>query len=128
MKHILLIEPDRVLAETYKRALESENYTVTPVNGAQAGIIATDEHLPDGVILELQLVGHSGIEFLYELRSYPDWQDIPVIIHSHVPPLEFAGSGPIMTEQLGVSAYLYKPHTTLERLLRELKESMAVRA
>ena len=31
---------------------------------------------PAIVMLELQLVEHSGIEFLYEFRSYPEWQRV----------------------------------------------------
>lgn len=116
MAHIILVEPDRLLAETYKRALEAAGHTIVPVSGAQAAVLAADARQPDCVILELQLIGHSGIEFLYEFRSYPDWQLVPVIVHSHVPSAEFESNWELLTGQLGVKDYLYKPHTDLRSL------------
>jgi DNA-binding response OmpR family regulator len=115
---ILLIEPDRVLAETYARTLQSRGHSVSVCAGAQSGVLAADDRRPDLVLLELQLIEHSGIEFLYEFRSYPDWQDIPVIIHSQVPVSEFVDSFPLLKEELNVADYLYKPATSLQRLLK----------
>ena len=117
MAQILLVEPDRLLADIYRQALESAGHRVVMCASAQSAIFAADEIKPDMVILELQLIGHSGIEFLYEFHSYPDWQNIPVLIQSHVPAGEFAGSWDMLQQQLGVRAYFYKPLTTIRALL-----------
>jgi DNA-binding response OmpR family regulator len=126
--HILLIEPDHVLADTYRQALQDNGHQITTVPTAQAAISAADAQKPDLVILELQLVEHSGIEFLYEFRSYPDWQGIPVIVHSLVPPGEFSASQAILHDELGVTAYLYKPHASLRQLLRQIDQQAATPA
>jgi DNA-binding response OmpR family regulator len=118
--HIVLLEPDRMLAETYGQSFESEGHSVTPCASAQAAIMAADQQQPDIVILELQLIEHSGIEFLYEFRSYIDWQTVPVIVHSHVPAHEFATNSRLLSEQLGVNQYLYKPFTSLSTLLQAI--------
>jgi DNA-binding response OmpR family regulator len=115
--HIILLEPDRMLAETYGKCFATDGHTVTPCASAQAAIMAADQQRPDVVVLELQLIEHSGIEFLYEFRSYIEWQSIPVLIHSHVPAHEFSANTTLLSEQLGVNQYLYKPHTNLELLL-----------
>jgi DNA-binding response OmpR family regulator len=122
---ILLIEPDRILAETYRQALAGRRRQVICCASAQAGIISADQHRPDLVILELQLIEHSGIEFLYEFRSYADWQTIPVLIHTHVPPAEFNDNRQLM-HQLNISAYLYKPQTSLRDLKAQAEEQLAV--
>lgn len=122
MAKILLIEPDRVLADIYMKTLEDHKHRVTACAGAQASISAADRRAPDLVILELQLVEHSGIEFLYEFRSYREWQNIPVIVHSQVPPAEFSGSEQLLRDELGVSAYLYKPRTSLRELLAAVRQ------
>jgi len=124
---ILLVEPDRLLAETYKKALHAAGHTVHIAPTAQAAIQAADEHRPDFVLLELQLVSHSGIEFLYEFRSYPEWQNIPVSIISNVPPGEFYESWDILKDQLGVVAYRYKPRTSLAALRRLVEESATIK-
>lgn len=116
MAEILLIEPDRLLAESYVQALQAAGHEVNAASSAQAAVLAADAIRPDLVILELQLVEHSGIEFLYEFRSYPDWQEVPVLIHTQVPAAEFNDSWELLRGELGVREYLYKPHTSLKRL------------
>ena len=127
MADILLIEPDRLLAETYLMALAGAGHSVGVCSGAQAGIMVADQARPDLVVLELQLTTHSGIEFLYEFRSYADWQSIPVLIHSQVPRGEFAHNWEILTGELGVVDYLYKPDTSLRELVRAVDDKLPVR-
>lgn len=124
--NIILIEPDRLLAGTYRAALQSAGHKVLMCASAQAAVFAADEVMPDVVILELQLVRHSGLEFLYEFRSYPEWQHIPIIIHSHIPAGEFSDSWEVLRDQLGVAAYHYKPLTSLQNLLRSVNRFATV--
>ncbi len=128
MSRILLLEPDVKLADIYSGCLRYCEYEVTHTTTAQDAILRADENTPDLVILELQLVAHSGIEFLYEFRSYADWQQIPVIIVSHVPPGEFAASSKLLHRRLGVRAYLYKPQTSLRRLMAAVGHELAHKA
>ena len=125
---ILLIEPDTLLAQTYSKALKHSGHRVQVSATAQQAVHQADEHMPELVILELQLVSHSGIEFLYELRSYPEWQDIPVLVLSHVPPTEFVDSWNLLQNELGVKKYLYKPRTSLAKLLNSVNEFATVKA
>ncbi len=116
----MLIEPDRVFASSINGYLCENGYNVRHAYDAQAALVAADEARPDMVVCELQLVSHSGIEFLYEFRSYPDWRQVPVVIFSLVPPIEFASSGLGLSRDLAISCYLYKSATTMSMLLREL--------
>ena len=126
MAQILLIEPDRLLAETYCRALVDAGHKVMVCAGAQSAITAADQAKPDLVILELQLIAHSGVEFLYEFRSYPEWQAIPVLVQTGVPPGEFADNWQLLKRELGVNAYLYKPRVSLSQLLAGVREQLPV--
>jgi DNA-binding response OmpR family regulator len=128
MADILVIEPDRVLAETYYEALTSAGHSVVVTPSAQTAIMVADETNPDIIVLEIQLIEHSGIEFLYELRSYVDWQNIPVIIQTQVPPGEFAGNQRLLKKQLGIAVYLYKPQTSLRQLVDAVAEYAPARA
>src|SRR5690606_21603784 len=86
MSHVLLIEPNTLLADTYTQALTHAGHEVTHVTGAQAGIDAADKRQPDLVIVELQLPRHSGVEFLHEFRSYAEWLNVPVVVNTSLPP------------------------------------------
>jgi len=113
--HILLIEPDAVLAATYASALEAAGHTVAHAHTAQQAVMLADEQKPALVILEPQMARHNGIEFLYEFKSYPEWQRIPVIILSSVPPKELE-SVAVLRSQLSVVAVLGKSKTSLADL------------
>ena len=127
MVKILLLEPDTILANSYMRAFEHVGHSVRRTVSAQDAVFQVDELLPHVVIVELQLVAHSGIEFLYELRSYHEWQQLPVLIHSCIPPAEFSDSMNLLRDKLGVKQYLYKPHTSLAKLLRSIDEVVPAR-
>lgn len=128
MKNVLLVEPDRILSDIYKFSLNQAGYKVAVANNAQTAIVLADSIKPDLIILEIQLVEHSGIEFLYEFRSYIDWQNIPVIINTIVPPNEFKDSYNLLMNELGVKVYLYKPHSSLRGLLSSVEEINLVAA
>jgi len=113
---ILILEPDVAMAKVYKLYLEQRKHQVSVCQTSQQAIDAIDKALPDVIVMETQLAGHNGYEFLYELRSYPDWQNVAVIIHSVVPRQGFYAKAPAATE-LGVKDYLYKPTCSLAKLL-----------
>lgn len=126
MARVLLIEPSQPLARLYKSALEQVNHEVIIKGDAEKAVFAADGACPDIVVLELQLPGHSGVEFLYEFRSYPDWHNIPAILHTMVPPHHLNLSKQ-MLDRLNITAYLYKPATTLKILVRTLDAALAMR-
>lgn len=113
-----------LLAKTYAAALEAAGHEAVTRATAQDAVQMADEKQPDIVVLELQLVAHSGIEFLYEFRSYADWQNIPIIVHSNVPPAEFNDSADVLKKHLGVREYHYKPNTDLKTLVRAVDEAL----
>jgi DNA-binding response OmpR family regulator len=112
---ILLIEPNTRLAYIYSEGLKQSGYSVAVSSDAQAAILMADEQRPDAVVLELQLAAHNGIEFLYEFRSYAEWQAVPVILLTLTPPHALRISRATM-QQLGIVDCLYKPTTTLRQL------------
>lgn len=118
MSNILLIEPNRLLSQTYQQALELAGHRVKSAGNAQAAITAADSFEPDVVVLEIQLAQHSGAEFLYEFRSYADWQKIPIIILSDVPASELSKFKQTFSKLFGIRHYLYKPQTRLSALVQ----------
>jgi DNA-binding response OmpR family regulator len=126
MAKVLILEPDRKLARIYAGVLRSRQHRVALAHTAQDAILEADADKPDLVLLELQLTAHSGIEFLYEFRSYTDWANVPVIILSNVPPAEFSGSYKLLQGRLGVVAYHYKPQASLQTILHAVENAVAV--
>jgi twitching motility two-component system response regulator PilH len=121
--NILLIEPDALLGKTYKVGLERAGHSVVVCRHAQSAVAAAEKSVPDIILLELQLPGHSGVEFLYEFRSYPEWQDIPVILHTWVPKQDV-----VLQQRLNISEHLYKPTTNLRQLVRAVSDLASMAA
>ncbi|MDQ3123334.1 MAG: response regulator [bacterium] len=115
MSYVLLLEPNHILGDQYSKYLKKHGYQIKWCQTGQQAIFKTDFSKPNLIITELLLAAHNGIEFLYELRSYPEWQDIPVIILSRLQRSQLAVSDK-MLDELGVQHFLYKPETSLKRL------------
>jgi DNA-binding response OmpR family regulator len=118
MANIFLLETDRQLGKAAKEYFSQHDlyYFADP----QVAVTAADINRPDVVVIDLFLAGRSGIEFLYELRSYPDWQYLPVLVTGHLPVEEIVHYLDAFTE-LRVHKYLPKQSTTLEDLLGEVE-------
>jgi CheY-like chemotaxis protein len=82
---------------------------------ARTAILQADDVKPDVVVVELSLAGHSGLEFLYEFRTYDDWRDIPIIVYTTIR-LQPEVTASTAWKQLNIARYLYKPNVTLKTL------------
>lgn len=116
MSKILLMEPDKILAHSYVTVLEQAGHEVFWQGDAQVALTTLEEQSIELIILELQLASHNGVEFLHEVRSYPEWDNIPVLLHTMVPPAN-QGLGKAYWAQLGIVGYQYKPQTSLAQLV-----------
>jgi CheY-like chemotaxis protein len=126
MCRILLLEPDGLLAASISRYFAAAGLKVQAHSDPQAAVSRADKQLPDIVITELQLAGRSGVEFLYEFRSYPEWQTIPVIVYTSLHNQDLSAYQNVFSE-LNVQTCLYKPATSLEQLLQHTRQSLAVK-
>jgi CheY-like chemotaxis protein len=76
---IFIIDDDFLMAETLNRIVGGGAQIF--YNGVDA-MKALERALPELIILDILLVGPTGITFLHELQSYDDTGKIPVIIVS----------------------------------------------
>lgn len=121
MKHVLIVDADKKLRDTSVVALESAGFTVAAAAGAQAAIGLCEAQMPAVVLLELQLQRHSGVEFLHEFRSYPEWQEVPVILYTVVPVAQLVQFDQAF-KTLGIIAHAYKPETSLKQLISLIED------
>ncbi|OGL25810.1 hypothetical protein A3E49_01040 [Candidatus Saccharibacteria bacterium RIFCSPHIGHO2_12_FULL_49_19] len=126
MSQVLVIEADQVLAENLKLALRRAGHKAIWHQDLQAAIESVDEDSPEVIVMDLITAGHSGIEFLYELRSYSEWQSLPVVLYSSLAPQELLGLDQAL-EDLDISAFHYKPKSTLAEVISSVNV-LAVRA
>jgi CheY-like chemotaxis protein len=124
LANILLFETDHLLANNLSKYLTKLDHEVAWHVEPQAAMDAADKRQPDVIVLDLLLANsRSGIEFLYEFRSYPEWQDLPVVIFSHVAAEDLKDCLESM-QHLNVVAYRYKPTTSLKDLAQTINRSL----
>lgn len=119
MKNILLIDQARPTQKAIREIMEG--YNVTCAVDATTAINIASDTTPDIIIIELSLGGHSGMEFIYEFRTYSDWQNIPIIIYSTIR-LEPSILQSKAWQNLNIGAYLYKPESSLKALKSNIEK------
>lgn len=124
MAKILLVEADRQLAQNISKILKRAGHRIDWQVDLQAALDSADGHQPDLVILDLVLAGRSGVEFLYEFRSYREWQSVPVIIYSAVAIADL-GATSASLDDLTIGQFHYKPITDLEQLQASVADTLA---
>ena len=119
---LLIIEPDIVFGNNLVSFLNHQDFDCRLVTTAQKGIEAIDNFKPDMIILEIQLSVHSGIEFLYELRSYDDIKKCPVIVYTMLEKSVWGLGFVNLKLQLKVDQYLCKLDNDFFDLIDEIKK------
>ncbi len=108
-----------MLGSRYKKYLLKQGHQVILTENGQDAVLQADAMRPDIVLMELLLANHSGVEFIYEFRSYTEWQNIPIVVLSRLRKSQVFNDDNVLKE-LGINAYMYKPETSLKRLQERL--------
>lgn len=119
---ILIVEPDKILGRTYKKALEPFCEVVL-ANSALDAINRADHATPDLILLEPYMARHNGMEFLYELKSYHEWSKVQIIILSSG---DISGDYKTASSDLRIIKSLQKSQTSLEEIVEEVKRVAAI--
>lgn len=112
---VLVIEPDRIIRHTYRAALADAGHAVTEAANAQEAVQAADAQTPEVILLDIDMAKHNGIEFLYELKSYPEWHHIPVILLVSRSQYELSKHA-VLRQQLSVKHVFVKSQLSLALL------------
>lgn len=112
---ILLLESDRLLAKNITRSLGSAGHRVINIVQPEVAIETADIKKPELVIMDLQLAGRSGVEFLFEFKSYPEWAAVPIIIYTNLPQAEGKKYLDALSK-MDIRHYFYKPATNLAQI------------
>ncbi|HXG90279.1 MAG TPA: response regulator [Vicinamibacterales bacterium] len=102
---VLLVDDYPDALEIWGLYLRSLGYEVVTADDGLRAVEKAHEHLPDIIVLDLELPGISGFEAAVRLRGTPDTRAIPLIAatgYSHIKQLEQA-------RQSGFDSIVLKP-------------------
>jgi CheY-like chemotaxis protein len=101
---VLVVEDDPDIRALLEQRVRRLGHEVVSAATAEAGLVASREHRPDLVLLDLKLPGMDGWAFLDQLRAEPDRAGVPVVVVSIVDRDD--------QDHPAVDAYLTKPFRT----------------
>lgn len=106
MAHILIVDDDQVVGETFARMLTLDGHRVTSVQNAQAALDTAGIDPPDALILDMRMPVVSGLDFLRQLRRDARLRETPVAIVTG----DYFLNEPILAEMRSLGATVrYKP-------------------
>ena len=119
MKHILIVEDDTWLAESYQKVLARAGYSAAHAQSLQEAIVQLEQGIPDILLVDVLLDSSTVFTLLHELQSYDDTKRIPVVVCSGI---EHRLLDADKLHSYGVVRVLDKQTLTPEGLLACVKE------
>ena len=79
-RRVLVIDDDDFMRNGIGESLTRDGWQVSEAENGRVGIARLGESRPDVIMLDLMMPEMDGFEFLVEMRSRPEWRDIPVLV------------------------------------------------
>lgn len=79
---IFVLEDDKGWEAYYRRVLK--DYDLKFFNNGIEAVAAMDDEKPALVLLDVLLAGPTGFAVVHEMRSYPELENVPIIVVSSV--------------------------------------------
>jgi DNA-binding response OmpR family regulator len=113
--HLALVEDDADIAQLVKRHLErGGDFLVTIHSTAREFLAASEHHVPDLVILDLNLPDGDGLTLCRELRSWEATRSVPILMLT----ARASESDRVIGLELGADDYVTKPFSLRELAAR----------
>lgn len=128
LKHtVLIIDDDDTLRNLSTERLTQEGFIVTQSADGVKGLEMALENHPDLILLDNRMPNMSGYQMLRTLREKGDWgARVPVIFFTNVAPESAEEAADI--EAITPSRYLMKSETSLDELVRIVRENLGMAA
>lgn len=120
MKKILIIEDDKFLAKTYKRAFDPQEFEVQVLYDGENALQHIKDFKPNALILDIIVPIKDGFEILKEMKDDVETKDIPVIIASNLGQEEDYAKG----LKMGAKAFITKSETSLTGVVDVVKKNL----
>ena len=117
-KRILVLDDNHDILDIVHETLTYEQFDVKSTSLSESVIPLVESFAPDLVILDYRVAGLNGGELCKQIKSHPDFKDIPVIIFSayinHQDELLDYGCDAIINKPFNLDELVEKVNTLLQ--------------
>jgi len=120
-KTILVIEDNDINMQLMRAILQRGNYRILEADNAEAGIRLARAHLPDLILMDIQLPGMDGLSATRIIKEEPGMKHIPILAMTGLA----MQSDMDKATQVGFAGYIVKPtsvKTILEIIARHIHD------
>lgn len=80
MKKVLLVDDDPLITTVYAKHFRADGFEVRVANTGRDGLAAVSAFLPDAVLLDLNMPGVNGAQWLEAIRQDARFAHLPVTV------------------------------------------------
>jgi nitrogen regulation protein NR(I) len=118
MGHILIVDDDAQLRQSFEKLLSAEGHTVKTASSGETAIASVKAEVPDLVIMDIRMPGMSGLEAFRAIHEIEP--KLPVIIMTAFGTTETA----IEATKLGAFEYVLKPFENIQDILALISQAL----
>lgn len=121
MPRILIAEDDDKLSRMYKALLEREGFDIETADTGSLALFRIDQAHIDLVLLDMMMLGQSGLDVLKELNLHPVSPRPKIVVMSNI-------DNPSIIDQAraeGIDGYVVKSNVEPEQIIAYIKQILA---
>lgn len=121
---ILMVDDDVDLSSIMSIKLQAEGFAIKTVNDPVAALEAARQYVPDLILLDINMPGMNGTEYLIDLRQLPETKKAKVIFFTSMSnPWPVFRDPAAIAKELGAVDFLEKS-ADLSEVVKKIKEAL----
>lgn len=121
---IMMVDDDLDLASIISMKLQSEGFDIKTVNDPEAALEVVKTYQPDLMLLDINMPGMNGTEYLIELRDIPEMEKVKVIFFTSMSnPWPVFKNRDAIAKELGAVDFMEKG-TDLADVVKKIRETL----
>ena len=119
-KKMLIVDDEKDLRVALRSSLESTGFSVVEATDGVKGLATAEQIRPDLILLDITMPNMNGHQMLRAIRSTPWGRSIRVILLTNADDANNVAQG----ITLRGNDYLIKSHTSLEEIVKKVKQHL----
>lgn len=121
---ILMVDDDVDLASIISTKLRMEGFDVNTVSDPEEALKIVGDYRPDLILLDINMPGMSGTEYIIELHDIPDMKKVKVVFFTSMDnPWPASKNRDAMARELGAVDFMEKG-ADLDEVVKKIRETL----